>query len=139
MRVFLAITLMLFFYGNVCAEKIYKSVDEQGNVTYSSQPPADAVKSKQMAVEPGPTSEEISESKERTQEMKEAGESLSETPAQPKTSIKSEETQVNEEQPTGVSSNNNPRGPRDPRGPKDPRGPLDPRSPSKVTPVKGIH
>ena len=139
MRRLLVSTIMLIVFGNINAEKIYKSVDEQGNVTYSSQPPADAVKVKPMTPEAGPSAEEVSEAKERSKEIKETGEALSRFSAQPNTKSNIQEKQVEVEEPAGYSTDRNVRDPRNPRGLADPRGPVDPRSPSKVTPVQGRH
>ncbi len=48
---------MLFLVGQgLCASQVYKSVDAEGNVSYSSTPPADAVNSETIAIQPPPES-----------------------------------------------------------------------------------
>ena len=48
-----------------------KSVDEQGNVTYSDQPVSDAVKTEVVPVQPGPSEEEVKAAKERLEKTEE--------------------------------------------------------------------
>lgn len=55
----------------VSAAPVYKSVDEQGNVTYSAEPPADAVQSEQIAVPPPPSEEEVRQAEEATRQLQE--------------------------------------------------------------------
>lgn len=53
--------------GTAVAEQIYKSVDAEGNVTFSSQPPADAVDVDEVSVRPGPSEMAQREARERMQ------------------------------------------------------------------------
>ena len=62
-------------------ESIYRSVDKDGNVTYSNKPPASGVTVKEISVRPGPSDAEQREAQERLQrdqaaanEMREARE-----------------------------------------------------------------
>ena len=48
-----------------------KSVDEQGNVTYSDQPVPEAVKTEVVPVQPGPSEEEVKAAKERLEKTEE--------------------------------------------------------------------
>lgn len=66
----LTITLLAPAFA-VAAEPVYKSVDEQGNVTYSAEPPADAVQSEQIAVPPPPTEEEVKRAEDATRQLQE--------------------------------------------------------------------
>ena len=53
--------------GTVAAEQIYRSVDAEGNVTFSSQPPADAVDVDEVSLPPGPSAEEQAAARKRVQ------------------------------------------------------------------------
>jgi len=65
-RVFTACMLLLVMLaGTAAADKIYRSVDAQGNVTFSSTPPADASAVDEVRVQPGPSEEEQREARER--------------------------------------------------------------------------
>lgn len=55
----------------VPAETIYKSVDGQGNVTYSAQPLASAVKSEQVDVPAPPSEEAQRQAEEQGRKIKE--------------------------------------------------------------------
>jgi hypothetical protein len=60
------------------AETVYKSVDEQGNVTYSGEPPpaGEAERVQELRVGDGPTEEEQAEALRRMQEMEATAERL---------------------------------------------------------------
>jgi hypothetical protein len=51
------------------ADTFYKSVDEEGRVTYSSQPPPDAIEVKSLQVEPGPSEEETEQAREQAKKL----------------------------------------------------------------------
>jgi hypothetical protein len=51
------------------AEKIYRSVDKKGEVTFSDEPPPAAVDVEQIEVQPAPTEAEHREGMERMQRM----------------------------------------------------------------------
>jgi hypothetical protein len=81
------LAICLFSTGAV-AEKIYRSVDKQGEVTFSDEPPPTAVDVEQVEVQPAPTEAEHRESVERVKRMEsqanEMGEARAErTPPQP--------------------------------------------------------
>lgn len=53
----------------LAAGVVYKSVDETGHVTYSTEPPRDAVETEAMHVPPGPSAETTEMAIERAREM----------------------------------------------------------------------
>ena len=55
--------------GTFAADMLYKSVDDQGRVTYSSHPPEDAVETKGVQVAPGPSAQAAEEARERASAM----------------------------------------------------------------------
>ncbi len=59
--------ILVLLAGTAAAEQIYRSVDAQGNVTFSSTPPADAAAVEEVSVQPGPSSETQREARERMQ------------------------------------------------------------------------
>ena len=58
------LAICLFSTGAV-AEKIYRSVDQQGEVTFSDEPPPNAMDVEQVEVQPAPTEAERRESVEQ--------------------------------------------------------------------------
>jgi hypothetical protein len=67
--------------GTVAAEQIYRSVDAEGNVTFSNQPPDNAVSVDKVDVEPGPSEAAQREAQERMQRQEEAAQELGEARA----------------------------------------------------------
>ena len=59
--------LLTLLAGTAAAEQIYRSVDAEGNVTFSSTPPADAAAVEAVSVPPGPSAEQQQEARERMQ------------------------------------------------------------------------
>ena len=53
-------------------DAIYKSVDKEGHVTYSAQPPPGAAKVEDVQLPPGPSEEAVQESLERAKSIGEA-------------------------------------------------------------------
>ena len=51
------------------AETIYKSVDAEGNVTFSNTPPPEGVEAQQLEIEPGPTPAQQQQSIETEQNL----------------------------------------------------------------------
>jgi hypothetical protein len=51
------------------ADSVYKSVDKLGRVTYSSQPPKDAVDMESVPISPGPSATETKAAQERAGEI----------------------------------------------------------------------
>jgi hypothetical protein len=52
---------------NASAQTYYRSVDAEGNVTYSANPPVDAAQVAPVEVQPGPSDEEVKRAVERQQ------------------------------------------------------------------------
>lgn len=72
----LCMVLLLIAGGVVVAEKAYKSIDESGQVTYSSSPPENAVKSKPVIIPVGPTDEQKRDATQRADSAEEQAEAL---------------------------------------------------------------
>jgi len=51
------------------AGTVYKSVDEAGHVTYSLQPPKDAIEIEDVQIEPGPSAGAAEKARERAKDM----------------------------------------------------------------------
>jgi hypothetical protein len=67
--VLLPVAALLLPIGTCGADTFYKSVDEEGRVTYSSQPPPDATEVESLQVEPGPSEEETEEAREQAKKL----------------------------------------------------------------------
>jgi hypothetical protein len=63
----LAGCMLIMLAGSAAADQIYRSVDAEGNVTFSSQPPAGAVAVDEVNVQPGPSEAEQNAARERMQ------------------------------------------------------------------------
>lgn len=59
--------VLVLLAGGVAAEPIYRSVDADGNVTFSSKPPANAVAVDEVDVQSGPSAAAQREARERSQ------------------------------------------------------------------------
>jgi hypothetical protein len=59
--------LLVLLTGTVTAGQIYRSVDAEGNVTFSSEPPENATSVEEVDIPPGPSAEEQHEARERMQ------------------------------------------------------------------------
>ena len=68
--------LLAMVAGTAAAEQIYRSVDAQGNVTFSNQPPANSVTVDQVSVQPGPSDAAQREARERMQRQEAAANEL---------------------------------------------------------------
>jgi len=55
--------------GHALAEKIYESVDAEGEVTFSDEPPSDAGAARQIELQPGPTPAEVQQSRQQLKNM----------------------------------------------------------------------
>jgi hypothetical protein len=98
------ILAICLFSSGVVAEKIYRSVDKHGEVTFSDEPPPTAVDVEQVEVQPAPTEAQHRESVERMKRMDSQADEMGEaraarTPQQPV------QTPVEEVQPTEVIQN----------------------------------
>jgi hypothetical protein len=67
--------------GTAAAEQIYRSVDAEGNVTFSNQPPANSVTVDQVSVHPGPSDAAQREARERMQRQEATANEMSEASA----------------------------------------------------------
>ncbi len=67
--------------GTAAAGQIYRSVDAEGNVTFSSQPPDGAVNVDEVSVQPGPSEEEQRAARERMQRQEATASEMSEARA----------------------------------------------------------
>ena len=68
--------LLLIGLGTAMADKIYKSVDAEGNVTYSSEPPDDSVNVERIRVAPSPGEEQLRAAQERERRISESANTL---------------------------------------------------------------
>ena len=69
------LAICLYSTGAV-AEKIYRSVDQQGEVTFSDEPPPNAMDVEQVEVQPAPTEAERRESVEQMKRMESQADEL---------------------------------------------------------------
>ena len=74
----ISIVIILLTTGTSVADTIYKSVDEDGHVTYSTTPPANSEDSNSVDIAPPPSEERIQAAKDRQNRNKEAGDILDE-------------------------------------------------------------
>ncbi|ODB84303.1 hypothetical protein A3193_15950 [Candidatus Thiodiazotropha endoloripes] len=58
--------------------EVYRTVDEDGNVTYTDSPPADPKKVEKIEIQPGPSKESISDTMERNRAIRKAMEEAQE-------------------------------------------------------------
>lgn len=63
---------LLAFSSFLAGDEIYRSVDAEGNVTYSDTPPAGGSESEVVELPPGPSPDAIKESTERNLEIRRA-------------------------------------------------------------------
>ena len=73
--------LLAMLAGTAAAEQIYRSVDAEGNVTFSNQPPANSVTVDQVSVQPGPSDAAQREARERMQRQEATANEMSEASA----------------------------------------------------------
>jgi Domain of unknown function (DUF4124) len=73
--------MLVLLAGSAAAEQIYRSVDAEGNVTFSSQPPAGAVAVDEVNVQPGPSAAEQNAARERMQNQEATANELGEARA----------------------------------------------------------
>jgi hypothetical protein len=70
--------MLVMLAGTATAENIYRSVDTDGNVTFSNQPPANAVNIDKVSVQPGPSDAVQREAQERLQRQETTANEMSE-------------------------------------------------------------
>lgn len=66
------ILLLLVWSLFAHAQTVYKTVDEEGRVSYSTTPPEDASAAEQLAPPPEPSPEAVEAAKQRQQELEQA-------------------------------------------------------------------
>ena len=111
----IAITLTLSFVTTLHADTdtIYKIIDDQGNVTYTTTPPADRDEATTINVAPEPSEERIKAAQERHDQNLKAGEIMVETRnerekiAQEEARIRKEK-QLQHQESQQTEENNNP-------------------------------
>jgi len=57
--------MLVLLSGTAAADQVYRSVDADGNVTFSSTPPANAAAVEEVSVRPGPSAEAQREARAR--------------------------------------------------------------------------
>ena len=75
------VLMLAMLAGTAAAEQIYRSVDAEGNVTFSNQPPANSVNVDQVDVQPGPSEAAQREAQERMQRQEAAANEMGEASA----------------------------------------------------------
>jgi len=85
--------LVLIPFAGVVAADVYKSVDAQGEVTYSDTPPPRDGKSEEVKLGPEPTAAQIREAEERQRAMAQSAEELEQARKQYEDASQSQQTQ----------------------------------------------
>lgn len=75
------LVMLALLAGTAAAEQIYRSVDAEGNVTFSSTPPPDAAAVEEVSVQPGPSAEAQREARERMQRQEATASEIGESRA----------------------------------------------------------
>lgn len=90
--------LVLFFLCVTAlqAEKVYKSIDENGRVSYSSTPPDDNQSAEKIDIAPPPSDAEIQAAKQRHEKNLEAAETM-DTTRKKRNEITAEENRIKSE------------------------------------------
>jgi hypothetical protein len=73
--------LLAILAGTAAADQIYRSVDAEGNVTFSNQAPANSVTVDKISVQPGPSDAAQREAQERMQRQESTANELGEASA----------------------------------------------------------
>ncbi|WP_457674991.1 hypothetical protein [Thiolapillus sp.] len=68
------LALLVLCAGSLQAQPPIKSVDQEGNITYSDKPAADAVSTTVVPMDPGPGEEEMKAAQERVKKTREEAE-----------------------------------------------------------------
>jgi|GEM_PF-1404692 len=80
-QIIVACCMLFMLTATAMAEQIYRSVDADGNVTFSNEPPADAVDVDEVKVRPGPSAAEQQAARERMQAQEATASELGEARA----------------------------------------------------------
>lgn len=70
-KIYPLVALVMVLPLSVPAE-VYRTIDEQGNVTYTDSPPAEPKTIEKIEIQPGPSQESISDTLERNRAIREA-------------------------------------------------------------------
>ena len=97
-RVF-PLLLALLAWQSAHAEEIYKSVDSEGQVTYSSTPPPASVHAEKLKVEPPPAPDEVRQARELAQRVDEQGRELEKKRVEQEAAQKAEEARLRAMEP----------------------------------------
>jgi hypothetical protein len=73
--------VLVLLAGTAMAGQIYRSVDADGNVTFSSEPPGNATTVEEVKVRPGPSAEAQREARERLQRQESTANEMGEARA----------------------------------------------------------
>jgi chaperonin cofactor prefoldin len=76
-KIYPLVVLVMVLPLTLSAE-VYRTIDEQGNVTYTDSPPADPKKIEKVTIQPGPSVESINDTKARNRAIREAMEEAQE-------------------------------------------------------------
>jgi hypothetical protein len=76
MRLPLLPLLLLAAAAAAAEEPVYKSVDADGNVTYSKQPPPEAVQTETVDLPPAPTAEQVRDAEEQARAVERSAATL---------------------------------------------------------------
>ena len=98
------LTLLLVFAPAAHADTIYKSVDEQGNISYSSSPPENNKTSSTVNIAPQPSDEQIKAAQQRHERNVQAGTLMDETRTQ-RNEIAAEENRIKRERQQQLQQN----------------------------------
>jgi hypothetical protein len=98
--IFFTVVMFLFSSGAL-AGQVYRSVDEEGRVTYSDKPPPSAADVEEVEVQPAPSGARQREGMERVRRMESQADELGEARAR-RTPPQPEQKPAEEVQPTEV-------------------------------------
>ena len=98
------LTLLLVYVPSTHADAIYKSVDEQGNISYSASPAENDTATSTVNIAPQPSDEQIKAAQERHERNVQAGTLMDETRTQ-RNEIAAEENRLKRERHQQLQQN----------------------------------
>lgn len=98
------LTFLLVYVASTHADTIYKSVDEQGNISYSASPPENDTATSTVNIAPQPSDEQIKAAQERHERNVQAGTLMDETRTQ-RNEIAAEENRLKRERQQQLQQN----------------------------------
>jgi len=96
---------LLTLVTSLHADAIYKITDEQGNITYTTTPPADSANTATIDVTPEPSDDRVEAAQQRHEQNLRAGEIIDETNAE-RNRIAEEENRIKKERQNQMQQNN---------------------------------